>query len=76
MIVEGILTKEEEIESVCSEIRYAATKAKNNFSNQGHHQSQEEIVDDLLNEDPKKSLSLKQLHLGNIIAQGCNGELK
>ncbi len=55
----GIITKQDEVECVCSEIRQAAGKVRNNL-----------LSSDEGEEGPARSLS--DLQLGSILAKGCN----
>lgn len=58
----GILTKEEEMETVCEEIREAV---RNLHWVMNGSQQKEEVV-------PTNSLSLDKISLGPVIAKGCN----
>lgn len=59
----GLITKEDEVECVCSEIRQAATRVRTNLDSDPITTSKTEN---------KREWTLKDFHFGDVLAKGCN----
>ena len=59
----GIITKEDEIECVCKEVRQTARKTRDHLSN---------VKEDIGTEEPKTTWTLNDFAIGPAIAKGCS----